>query len=487
LRDNLEQNVKILPNDRAYGYVERIRICDSGGIDAEIITNKNLELRENRAFVKPVEDEIKERFGINDPVRLGSTTYAFRPPNEQANLVLGKIWQRVVARAYGDLLPFGRLWDEVLGLARFVASWNPPAGRKSELIMTHYFATRFGEPIEIAENIPPVDFHLLPTIRELLDLKNPLSGFETFKKLLTVAELFAKHHGTRITIGQTHLTKFKNPYRGSFNTESLFKIFDGGIFPAHLRHTAIECFNAFDKGPPRTVLFLIMLHDLRQGLLKPGELTSAQSGSIYDGLQKVSSYQSPKVIEIYAQQCFGNTEAMPVDTWIKTFLMWPLKVYPSPRSGTPYTDIFSNAKGLGKVERLLWVTAQARKVHSSACNDAVWCIKNGSPAHGPRGANPFSCNICAKQIRSSCPAHAAIANQKVGFNGKAPSADFQITTSARNNTTPNQSFVLCTGNSIYKAVRDEFSPDDSPSGFSPYPSSGHTGSTMTVAEFVNRY
>lgn len=487
LREGLRPEDAILPKDRAYGFVERIRIFDSGGIDAEIITNKDLSLPENKDFVKPVEDEIRERFGINDPVQLNNITNAFEAPNEQANEVLGKMWQRVVANAYGNLLPFGRLWDEVLGLARFVASWNPPAGRKSELIMTHYFLTRFGEPIEISENIPQVDFHLLPTIKELLNQNDELVDFKTFRDVIKVAELFATHHGTQIAIDDIKLTRFVNPFKGSFNTESLFKIFNGGKIPANLRHTAVECFNAFDKGPPRTVLFLIMLHDLRKGLINPGDLTSAQSGSIYDGLKKISSYQSPKVIEIYAQQCFGNTEAMPVDTWINTFLMWPLKVFPVVRSKTPYTDIFSNAEGLGKVERLLWVTAQARKVHSSACDDAVWCIKNGSPEDGPRGANPFSCNICLESIRKSCPAFAAIASQVVGFNKQTPSANFQITTTGKNNKTPGQSFLLCTGHSIYGDIRDQFSPDDSPSGFSSYPAEKHDGSPMTVAEFVDRY
>jgi hypothetical protein len=417
-------------------------------------------------------------------VRLADVATAFQPPLAYANNVLPELWHRVVANAYGNLLPFGRLWDEALGLARFVASWNSQSGRKGELIQTHYFASRFGAAVNSAAGIPQMDFHLLPTVIELTDPENPLTDFPEFRGVLEVADLIAAHHGAEIDVNGVRLTRFRRPAPGRFDTAALFNIIRGANIPHALRPAAFECFNAFGKGPPRTLLFLLMLHDLRHGLLQPAALTSPQCGSIYDGL--ASSYQSPKVIEIYAQQCFGNTEAMPVDTWIETFLKWPLNVYPVERSRTPYFDIFSHATRLGKVERLLWVTGQARKVHSSACDDAVWCIKYGSTA-GPRGANPLGCNICLLAIRNRCPAHAAILNSTVGFNGADPAADFQITSSAGDNVTPNQSFMSCRGQSIYSVIQDDYSPADVPDGFTPFPAPGHGGATLTVQQFVDMY
>jgi hypothetical protein len=44
-----------------------------------------------------------------------------------ANPFLAEVWERVVSNHYDGKLPFGRLWDEVLGLARWVASWNSPS------------------------------------------------------------------------------------------------------------------------------------------------------------------------------------------------------------------------------------------------------------------------------------------------------------------------------------------------------------------------
>jgi hypothetical protein len=486
LRNNLAPGVRPLVTDRAFGHVEHLKLNDEGGIDVGIVTNKDLSSAANRVFLEPVEEEIRERFGINNPVTLADVSGAFLAPLDSANALLSELWHRVIANAYGNLLPFGRMWDGVLGLARYAASFNPPSGRKSEVIMTHYFSTRFGVPISAAAGIPQVDFYLLPTISELMDATNPLTDFPRFRELLRVAELLAQHHGAGVAVGRSTLTFFRNPSGGTLNTAKLFTIIRGPDIPVQLRRAFVECFNAFDKGPPRTVLFLLMLNDMRHGF-HPGTLSAMDCAAIYHGMK--GSYQSPKVIQIYAQQCFGNTEAIPVDTWIATFLKWPLKVYPTARTTKPLEQIFARARLLGKVERLLWYAGQARKVHSTACNDAIWCVKYGSDRkpQRPRGGNPLACNICLEAIRNNCPAFAEIRTNTVGFNNRNPLSHFQMITSAGDNVSPNQSFLSCEGTSIYERVFDTFSPADDPSGFALFPAARHDGSELTVEEFLDIY
>lgn len=76
----------------------------------------------------------------------------------------------------------------------------------------------------------------------------------------------------------------------------------------------------------------------------------------------------------------------------------------------------------------------------------------------------------------------------VVFNAPAGPGQFVITTSAGNNTAPNQQFVTCTGHSIYEDIADDFSAQDAPDGFAPYPAAGHNnGATMTAEQFVNLY
>jgi hypothetical protein len=482
------ESVRERPRDsgRAYGFVEKINSADKG-IDVTLVINKDLnDPDQAEVFLDLVVNEVRERFGVQDPVRQSDVSTAFKEPLTQRNDVLKELWLRVVSNAYGDMLPFGRLWDETLGFTRFVASFNSDGGRKGELIQTHYFASRFGASIQSANDIPQVDFFLLPTVAELTNPDDPIAGFPNYAALAEVATLFQKAFCSTVDVGGLTLSKFNNPRGGRFNTEGLQALFNSAEIPHKLRPVATECFNAFVKGPPRTIIFLMMLADLRSRRLEPGKLTPEQCGSIYDGLGR--SYQSPKVIQIYAQQSFGNKSAMPVDTWIDTFFKWPLAVYPMHRPAEGlYTYIFSHADNLGKVERLLWVTAQARKVHSSACNDAIWCTK-WSSSREPRGANPFACNICLDSIRRCCPAYDRIRSDLVCFNGAVdPSATFAIETSAGNNESSNQSFIKCTGKSIYNDILDDFSPADAPTGFAPFPQPGHDGSALTVDRFVAIY
>lgn len=469
--------------DRVFGYVERINIDTNGNVCAVVVTNKDLDHVCNSAFRTAALASIRDRIGLNDPVTIEDVRNSFTDGElQQANLVLAEIWQRVVARAYGNKLPFGRLWDEVLGLARFVASFRSQSGRKGELIQTHYFARAFGHAIQTGGGIPPTDFYLLPTIGEITDAENPLTAFPQFARLISVAQTFQSSHCDTVAFDGLNLSRFHNPGGGTLNTEKLLALFDG--FGFRDRPIALECFNAFGKGTQRPVLFLLMLADLREGRLQPEALSSPQCGSIYESLG--STYQSPKVIEIYAQQSFGNAHAMPIDTWVETFLKWPLKVRPVDARRGWIRTLFSSATKLGKVERLIWITAQARKVHSSACNDAVWCIKKASVGLA-RGANPLACAVCASAIRSVCPAYISIQDSLVVFNPDHENATFIIETTEHNNTAQSQGFVKCTGTSIYEPISDDFTPADDPQGFAPFPHRDHHGATMSVAGFVARY
>ncbi len=470
--------------DRVYGYVEKLNSLGGRVVEIHLVTNKDLSLVTNNHYRLIAESEIKERLGINNPVTIADVSNAFQAPLDYANPVLSELWNRVVSDTYDNMLPFGRLWDEVLGLTRFVASWNSPGGRKGELIQTHYFASKYGERIQNGGGIPHIDFYLLPTIGELLNQSNPLNLFPKYSELVTVANLFQQNNCSLITVGNISLSKFTNSQGGTLNTAKILSLLNRAYIPSYLRSSATECFNTFDKGPQRTVIFFLMLSDIRSGRLNPSTLSNTTLGSMYVGLER--TYQSPKVIHIYAQQSFGNPAAMPIDIWMETFFQWPLNIYKNFPRQTREQDVISSSTNLGKVERLLWVSAQARKVHSSACNDAIWCTKYASNSK-PRGANPFACRICLTSIRSVCPAYADIRQRQVVFNTSGTNQQFEIVTSSNNNTTPNQKFISCKGTSIYTDINDDFSPSDSPNGFAPYPNAASNAGIMTVEDFINTY
>ena len=223
--------------------------------------------------------------------------------------------------------------------------------------------------------------------------------------------------------------------------------------------------------------------DLRAGNLVPTRLTASDCAALYRELG--GSYQSPKTIQIYAQQCHGNTAALPKDTWVETFFKWPLGI---PLDGNGVSLVFHNSARLGKVERLIWVAAQARKIHSSACNDALWCIKYGAEGvKESRGANPLACRICLPSIRDVCPAYAAIADQEVVFNVAPSPSQFGVYTSSGENSTQHQRFLHCAGRSLGSDVTDTYSPDDQADAYASYPQPHHQGEILTVREFVRRY
>jgi hypothetical protein len=307
---------------------------------------------------------------------------------------------------------------------------------------------------------------------------------EDFPKLASLLAGAVELHGKHCTVltvdGGLKFSKFSNPYPGALSTESLTKVFRG-LGPEHILPLT-ECFNAFDKGPIRTIMFIRMLNDLSSGRLSPNLLTAENFATMYEGL--AGFYQTPKVIALYAQQCFGNESALPIDRWIDAMLKWPLQVYSS--RSCAVKDVFAHSNKLGKVERLLWISAQARKVHSSLCDNALWCIKFDSKrAEEGRGPGPLACLACS--LSESCPSFESIAGRSIVFNGARRHGGFRIVASAGNNSTKNQRFDLTVGANWYDESHDDFTPIDAPSAFKPYPAAPHRGEELTVAEFVRRY
>ena len=463
--------------DRVFGFIQYLNLT-SPGAAVGVVLNKDLGRAENQRYIAVVERLVRERLGLNERITLPDLQGGLGGSLSPANGVIQELWHQIVAPAFGNALPFGKCWDGVLGLIRFIASWNSQGGRKGELIQTHYFCAAFGERIATG-NMINVDFYLLPTFEELQDETNPLNIFPKFGNLARAAESFGANYCEDVQIDHHKFSAFKLLKAGvgsKLNTESVLALISKEPEPS--RTALFENFSAFNRGPPRSIISLVMLRDLRRKGWSPETLTPSVCAKMYFRLK--GSYQTPKVIQLYAQQCFGAKAALPIDTWVETFIEWPLGFRLSNEAS--YSTLFASSDVLGKLERLIWVAAQGRKVHSSVCAETLWCIRYGGPEKEMRGANPLGCKICLPQIRSVCPAFAAIAAMPVQFNKDLPASGFAIDTSANNNSAPNQRFVRVAGNGIY----DEYSPRDRPGGFLAYPQS-HKPGAFTVADFINTY
>jgi hypothetical protein len=331
------------------------------------------------------------------------------------------------------------------------------------------------------------DFFLLPTWEEFTDLGNPLSFFGEFTNLLIAARDFTNQECSTVNVGSHSFSKFELATRHPgqrLNTANLHSIFD--TFQAY-RSQLLGCFSAFDRGPLRTVIALMMFDDLRSSRWNPLTLTNVECGEMYIDLE--GARQTPKVIQLYSQQCFGNEQVLPIDNWIETFLSGPLNFTPTLKKLLKKEALNSSAKW-GRIERVIWVASQARKVHSTVCADILWCVRYGAPKNGTktfmRSANPLSCKICASVVRNACPAYASIEQEPVVFNASSTQADgtFLIGTSAGDNVTGGQTFVECRKQGDANLL-DVYSPNDEPAKYSNYPSPRLKRNHCTVKEFVS--
>jgi len=464
-------------DERIFGFIERIN-PHNNGLEVTALCNKDLNLPENSLYKAIAQVEVRERLGVNNPVTRMDISNTFNAPLQNRNRLLEALWGRVVTKYFDDKLPFGRLYDKIFGFIRFIASFNSPAGRKSELIQTHYFYTKFGEPIQINLNFPQMVYYLFPTYEELTN--NWLEFFPNFNSLSQASDDFHQNYCSVIDIGNDlNFSSFDNPVRGTVNTKKLLDYFNS--LQSSSQNPLIEVFNAFDKGPPRTLIFLQMFNDLKHARLGPDRMTSNDFYLVYNKLK--GFYQSPKVIALYSQQCFGNMSSLPVDTWVKAFLDCPIETQSVKLKGL---DVLHYSNNLGKTERLIWVAAQARKIHSPICNDALWCIKYDS-GRTARCANPLSCGACNDSIRSVCPAYSRIQNQTVIFNQRRGLNNFEIWTSNADNITQNQMIRRCAGKGLVGEITDDFTPVDSPNSFRTYPQRGHTDDILTINDFIRLY
>jgi hypothetical protein len=494
--------------DRAFGYIRQVSIdVTTRELTAEIICNKDLETPPNKSrFYGAVRTEVAQRLGLADPVTLSDVTSMFPHESPFSGLipVLTEIWYKVAGGGYGGQLPFGRFWDPVWGLARAYASYRSDTGRKAEMIQTHYFCSRFGEKIANAANVPTADFRLLPTWQELTEFGNPLKLFPKFERLVRASIALCNSPFFQAFNLTTWSYTGLAPGRGGAKlSTAAFK--QEYVKTTGSQHSAalMDCFNAFNKGPIRTVSYLMALNDFRQinrngaspsgsnlPRINPAQLSAADTADV---ALHLGHQQLKKVIAIYAQQAHANRHAFPIDTWIGAIMAHPLNVARyNYRDGTlkgtaanriALTNFISTASHLGKVERLLWVTAQARKIHSPICDDALWCIKE-SAGFRARGPNPLACKACA--IRDECPAYDSIRQAVVSFNRTSKSAAFKVITSRKDNVSHGQTFTKSVR--LADAVVDEDTPGDSDSSFKLYPNNGHpNGHALTVAEFVDLY
>ena len=296
LDPNLPTGQRPSETDRVFGFIQRLNWLD-GNLNLTLALSKDLHKERNQYFIPAVEKEIKDRLGFFNQVVLSDVENAFNGNLSEANNLLKELWFKIVDPSFGKSLPFGGLFDKVFGLIRFIASWNS-GGRKGELIQTHCFAADFGEKIQTGGDVH-VDFYLLPTFKEFTDASNPLTQFPKFSALIDAADDFVTRYCETLSIDCFKFSKFnlsKVNAGNKLKTEVVTKIMNNAS--SRLRDPLYKNYSAFNRGPQRSIISLMMLHDLRKKYWNPDDFTKESCAKLYDSLK--GTYQTPKVIHLYA-------------------------------------------------------------------------------------------------------------------------------------------------------------------------------------------
>ena len=153
---------------------------------------------------------------------------------------------------------------------------------------TRFFPRRlaFRERIQTGGDIH-VDFYLLSAFAEFSDVSNPLSRFPKFAELIDAAADFNTKHCSIEAVGKHKFSRFrfKQTKTGArLDTRAVLKLINAES--GKRRHALFENYSAFNRGPHRSVIALMMMNDLRDGRWRPGWPSKQRGGPARLGLRR---------------------------------------------------------------------------------------------------------------------------------------------------------------------------------------------------------
>jgi len=398
---------KIIEGKRVYGFpvfFNILKIKDSTcDLEFCFLSNKNINSSKN--IKKDISIELSERMGLLNRITLNDLIYSCKG-DKNLERMISELWNKNIKKAYGNCLPFGRLYEELFSIIRFTAAFNPSSGRKSEMQMVYDFISNYGERISIDSPWEHLEFYILPTYDDVLNKR--FNEFTKFKKLyFAIKKLFEKFYTEELELGKI---KIKLLPSNTFLTTSSGDQFraktedlrNNKIITSQEKQIIDFLLDAFNRYPPRVRIFITFICNINfnNDYRHWGEDALKK---LYFGNYKGKG-MSPKVLSCFLQQGFGNPEFVPIDNWVESFYRLAFGI-------SNKKEFISKFSKIGRLERLLWILSQSRKTNSQLVFDQLWCIKYGTPDDKLRGPNPLSCYFCT--LRKNCLGFASIKNENI--------------------------------------------------------------------------
>lgn len=385
--------------------------------DVELQFVCNIKQGQNVLYDEKIRQELSHRIGAADKVSFNDLK-DICTNSPDSLLLLEKIWVDKVEAVYGKFIPHGRLFEEVYGIVRFSASGNAPKlGKTSEFRMLYWYLCSVGQKVDFAGEVAHlnfIEFYLLPTYEELR--AENFIEFKNFSKFYDSTKIFWELEYTNIfNVGgfdfksapksslPSKSQDFENRYSDSLSDEDYDNI-------SRLRQI-------FNRMPGR-------LYGYIWNIMMPLTVDFKKAFSNRDNFKDFykdhskEKGSSSKVIACFLQQSFG-VEAFPIDTWVKTFIYYPLGMSPKDDgkgepSKTLQDDLYSKYRHLDKLEKIIWVSSMGNKTNKKEFLDILWCQRYGTDQgdSGPcRGANPLSCSQCI--LRTECLSYQSIKDEDI--------------------------------------------------------------------------
>jgi len=388
---------------RVYGFPAYIsfEITQDENCDIDVNFLSNADLDEHPELKRVITEELEERFGSSNKVGIDDVIACCNGMKEYEEF-FRELW-RYVSDLYGEYIPFGRYYEEVFSIVRFVSAWQPKTGRQSEMRMLYNFLSIFGESVEVHGRWDHMTFFVLPTYD---DIRNgDLLDFPAFRDLLAaMSKIWDLQFTVKSRIGGTTIRSMKKswpPAKDQFIQKVSYPLYEAGILSVDERRHIERLVDAFNRHSWRAAFFIWSI----MSMFEKDYRTWDKEFFTRFYIDKQGVGVSEKVVACFLQQGFGNEDVTPVDIWVEAFHRHVLAI-------VRQSDFFSRFSKLGKLERAIWLSSQANKTNIKAFFDVMWCTRYGDTGNNElRGANPISCYEC--KLRPKCPGYGSIRDRKV--------------------------------------------------------------------------
>lgn len=452
---------KTIHGRRIYGFpvaIVGVSFCNERFVDLTFEILTNVDLDGDKELKNVISEELQERIGSKDKISKDDVLLMCNGNTEYIDFFT-KLWEPVEA-VYGEYIPYGKFYEEVYSIVRFVAAFQPRTGRQSEMRMLYNFMSIFGEKIEISlvGKWKFCDFFLIPNYDDLLHRN--FENFHKFEKLFATMEKvynlsFTSTKNIELTNGETICIKCQEQSfpknKEQFMNTTMVEWINNGSITSDDRFWVDRLIDAFNRFPWRAAFFISSIF---MSYIKSYDTWSKDFFTKF--YETAGKGVSPKVIACFVQQGFKNPDVIPIDTWIEAFYHEALNIKDK-------TIFFNSFTHIGKLERVIWLASQANKTNIRQFFNMLWCCRYGiNGKNYLRKQNPLSCYECS--LNSICKGYHNIKNEKVYITDIATDENHLY------ETLPNDTLFICKTEhnipkKVYKRAKNKYQLIDEFSGY----------------------